>query len=142
MANLTQTPANVAIGSLTQTKIDVFEAGEALTQGMPAYKSSADQLWYKTDANLSAEAAGGVTRPIIVLTPASGANSPFVGAKTGPINVGASLVVGTRYVLSRTAGAICPEADLTTGDYVTSLGVATTSSLLMLDPQVSGVAKP
>jgi len=37
---------------------------------------------------------------------------------------------------------VAPYADLTTNDYVTILGVATTTALLEIDILISGVQKP
>lgn len=139
MANISQTAANVAVGAST-TSIGIFQAGEALTQGQPAYKKASDQKWYRAGAT-TAEKAGSVTRPVIVLTPVA-TNGYFVGAKSGAVNLGATLTVGTRYAISATDGAIAPEADITSTQYVTSLGVASTAALLALDPQVTGIARP
>ena len=60
---------------------------------------------------------------------------------SGKINVGATLTVGETYVLGDTAGAIYPIGDLGSGDYVTYLGYATTTSLLQLMITATGVAK-
>lgn len=145
MANLTQTASSVGIGSssTTATSIGGFnsvQAGEAITQGMPVYLSSTDGKYYKADANASsstAQARG------IALTPAS-TNGYFIihNAIGAYINLGATLTVGTTYVVSATAGAICPIADLTTGDYPCILGTAYSSSLLLTAYSFAGVAKP
>jgi len=45
---------------------------------------------------------------------------------------GASLVVGTTYVLSDTAGGVMPAADLEIGDYPTVLFIANTTALATL----------
>ena len=137
MANLTQTAANVAAGGAS-TVIALVQAGEAITQGQPVYQSSTTLKYLQTDANdtvAKAEAKG------IALTPAS-TDGYFVLSKSGLTNLGATLTVGTLYVVSATKGAICPIADLATNDYVTTLGIATTSALLNLDISVSGVQKP
>lgn len=142
MANLTQTAANVAVGSVNTKITEVpLQAGEALTQGQPAYYKASDRKWYRGDANTSAETAGSNRPVVIVLTPAA-TNGHFVGAQSGLVNLGATLAVGTPYVISATTGAICPYADLVTGDYVTFLGVATTTSLIDFKPEYTGVQKP
>jgi hypothetical protein len=56
--------------------------------------------------------------------------------------VGTTLVVGTTYCVGSTAGAIVPISDLTTGDYVTILGTASTTTQLDLAIKASGVVKP
>jgi len=137
MANLTQTAANVAAGGAS-TSIALVQAGEAITQGQPVYQDSSTLKYLQCDANdtaAKAEAKG------IALSPAS-TNGYFVLAKSGPVNLGATLAVGTLYVVSSTKGAIAPITDLGSSDYVTSLGIATTSALLNLDISISGVQKP
>lgn len=134
MANLTQTAANVKLGSI-QTAITAGLAGESITEGMPVYKAT-DGSWYQDDANSSAAAAA-VTNGI-AMTPAS-TGEPFVIATRGSVNLGATLQKGKTYAVSATKGAICPEGDLTTGDYVKTLGVATSTSLLTLNVNATGV---
>lgn len=135
MADLTQTAANVGIGS--DTEFIRVQVGEAVTQGQPGYRGASNK-WYQTDANLSAAAAAAEG---VFLTPASTDGYAIV-AVGGDVNLGATLVVGETYAVSRTKGKICPIGDLTTGDYVTHLGVAKSTSLMPLNPQPSGVPKP
>ena len=137
MANLSQTAGNVAVGASSTVTV-TLAAGETITQGQPVYQKSSDLLYYKADANASLEAAGS---SYIALTPAS-ASGYFVAVKSGLMNLGATLTVGTTYVVSATAGAICPIVDLTTGDYVTILGTASTSALLSVDITATGIVKP
>jgi hypothetical protein len=137
MADLSITAANVKLGN-TDTRIGVFTAGEALTQGQPVYLSSTDSKYYQTDANdgaAKAEAKG------IALTPAS-ADGAFVLASDGLVNLGTTLTVGQIYVVSTTKGGIAPVGDLASTNYTTILGVATTTALLDIQIQISGVQKP
>lgn len=131
MADLSQTAANVAIGAatlITQTK----QAGEAMTQGMPCYLKTSDNKWYKCDANDTVAKAlcGG-----IVLTPVAG-DGYFMMAIPGTtpgkalVNLGATLAVGTYYGVSASVGLICPISDISTGQYPTGIGFATTTTLL------------
>ncbi len=140
MANLSQTAANVAIGS-RETRTNVVQAGEAVTQGMPVYLSTTDNKYYQSDANGSATSA---QCDGIALT-AAATDGYFVIALPGngsKVDLGATLTVGQIYAVSATKGAICPVADLTTGDYPTILGPATTTALLAFDVIEAGVAKP
>jgi hypothetical protein len=140
MANLSQTAANVAIGS-RETRTNVVQAGEAVTQGMPVYLSTSDNKYYQSDANGSATSA---QCDGIALTSAA-TDGYFVIALPGSgskVNLGATLTVGQIYAVSATKGAICPVADLTTGDFPTILGPATTAALLAFDVIEAGVAKP
>lgn len=135
MADLSQTAANVAMGGST-TKITRVIAGEAITQGNAVYLKTSDSKYYKTDADVLATslAAG------IALTPAS-TDGYFVMATEGLVNLGATLTVGLEYYCSTNAGAICPIGDLTTGDFPTRLGFATSASLIDLKIFSAGVAK-
>lgn len=136
MADLSITAANVKAGSAS-TRVQLVQAGEAIDQGEPAYLAS-DGKYYQTDANdtaIKAQAKG------IAMTPAS-TDGYFLLAVDGLINLGATLAVGQVYVCSATKGGIAPYADLTTNDYVTILGVATTTALLDINLLVSGVQKP
>ena len=136
MADLSITAANVKAGSAS-TRVQLVQAGEAIDQGEPAYLAS-DGKYYQTDANdtaIKAQAKG------IAITPAS-TDGYFLLAVDGLINLGATLAVGQIYVCSATKGGSAPYADLTTNDFVTILGVATTTALLDINLLVSGVQKP
>lgn len=133
MADLTQTAANVHIYD-KDVSTRILKAGGTITQGMPVYKAS-DGDYEPADADAANTAAAAA----IALTPAS-SGEYFVALTKGNVDVGATLVVGTTYVVSTTAGAIAPQADLGSGDYVTVLGIATTTSTLNLNINVSAVA--
>jgi len=136
MANLSQTAANVAAGG-NNVSFSLVQAGEAVTQGQPVYQSSSTLKYLQTDANDTAAKADAKG---IALTPAA-SDGYFLLAKGGPVNLGATLAIGTLYAVSATKGAICPVADLATSDYVTILGIATTTALIDLKISVSGVQK-
>jgi hypothetical protein len=127
MADLSQTRANVALGT-TSARVQVGQAGESISQGMPIYKSTSDSKWYQADANASATTAAATATS---LTPAS-TNGYFVYSSevNALINLGATLTEGETYIVSRTKGAICPIGDATTGDFVRILGQAETTALL------------
>lgn len=136
MANITQTAANVSAGSAA-TRVQLVQAGESITQGMPVYLAS-DGKYYQTDANdtaVKAQAKG------IGVSPAA-IDGYFLMAVDGLINLGATLAVGQVYCVSATKGAIAPYGDLTTNDYVTILGIATTTALIDINIVISGVQKP
>lgn len=134
MADLTQTPGNVKL--VAGTAALVGTAGESLTQGQPAYEASGK--WFRCDANDTAVKAN---CRVIVLTPAALDEQVVLARAGSEVNLGATLAVGTVYAVSANVGAIAPVADLTTGDYVTILGVAKSTSVLAFDPLVSGVQK-
>jgi hypothetical protein len=136
MADLTLTTSQVLPS--TDARFQSGEAGEALTAGMPAYKKPSDSKWYKGDADaLETALAGGIT------VCDAGAGQRVIVQDDGDLvlGAGAAPVVGETYVLSATAGKICPIADLTTGKYVTHLGVGKTGNKLQLHIHPSGIAK-
>ncbi len=141
MANISQTAANVAVGAST-TPTRVVQYGEAVTQGMPLYFAS-DGKWYQADANDTAAKAavgaiavspGAINGYGIVALPSSTPGRSLV-------NLGATLAVGTAYAVSATKGAIAPLSDIGSGEFVTVLGVATTTALLDFQPSISNTAK-
>ena len=127
MANLSQTAASVTVIGEVGT-IDRVTGGEAITQGMPVYLASTGK-WLQHDANTAAAATA---QQGIAMQPCSGDGVRFGICRTkgARINLGATLVKGTVYVVSATKGAICPQADLTTGDYIQILGIAESTSIM------------
>ncbi len=137
MAALTVTAANVGVKE-TGVSLEVVPCGETFTQGQPLYKKSSDNLWYKADSNASSATADAKG---VALTPGA-ASGYAVIVKAGKYNPGATVTVGQIYCVGATAGEIVPYADLTTGDYVTYLGVGSTSSEITLAIKATGVVKP
>ena len=68
----------------------------------------------------------------VALNSALIAGQPVKVQKKGTVTVGGTVVVGKRYVLDGTAGKICPEDDLATNDWVTTIGHGATSTTLKL----------
>jgi hypothetical protein len=86
------------------------------------------------DAEASAQAIG-----IAVTT--AGIGEPVVVAKNGATitQAGTTFTRGLVNYVSVTAGGMAPVAEVSTGDYVTSLGVATSTSSFKINITVSGV---
>ena len=137
MADLSQTRANVKLGNENR-KTRLVQFGESVLQGQPIYADATSNKFLQTDANVSAAVAKAEG---IVLTPASTDGWGIVVTE-GLIDIGATLVVGESYYVSRNKGAIMPVGDLQSGDYPTFLGIAVTTSLLDLQIRAGGVAKP
>lgn len=137
MADISQTAANVLAGSTA--KIRHGTAGATITAGQPLYADATDGGRLKpADANASQATAAVVG----IALHASLDEQPIAYAVAGKVNLGATLTVGQIYVPSATAGAIAPVADLATGHYVTTLGVAISASEIDLAINVSGAVKP
>lgn len=137
MADITITAGNVISGS--GSAVETGTANATITAGQPVYRASADSRFGLSDANSATAEVRDVYG--IALNGAS-AGQPISVHKSGPLTIGATLVVGGVYTLSRTAGGICPVADLTTGDYVSVIGVATSASVLSVVINNSATVKP
>lgn len=136
MADISITAANVGIGSAT-TVTQVVQAGESVTQGQPVYRSTSTGKYLRADNNdtLAKSLVEG-----IAVTAAS-TDGFFLMVSDGQINLGATLGAGTIYVVSSTVGGIAPAADIATGNYVTILGTASTSSVLDIAIKATGIQK-
>ena len=137
MTDIAITAANTKAGA--GASIDHGVAGATITQGQALYYDADAGKWKLADADAATAVERGSGKLGIALNGASD-GQPVAVHRGGNITLGGTLVAGTVYVLSATAGGICPQADLTTGDYVVVLGVATSTTVLAFDPAYSGVA--
>jgi hypothetical protein len=136
MADLTITPANVKPEATTITKHGT--AGATLTAGQSVYIDPTDGTIKPARAN----APGTATIAGVALNGAS-SGQPIAFVVGGEYTPGATVVVGTVYVLSAgVAGGIAPYDDLTTGNRVSILGVATAANKIKINIINSGVAIP
>lgn len=134
MADLTVTAADVVKVGTGNEGSGV--AGGTITAGQPIYKDTGDADKYKAaDSNASALTA---TVDGIALHGASD-GQPIKFQTTGEIDIGATTVNGTTYVLSATAGGIAPDADSTTGWYKSVIGVGKASNNIVLSLNNSGI---
>jgi len=137
MTDLSITAANVVQASDASTSFGT--AGETITAGQVLYKDAADNNELKlADAN----GAAALRVPVGIALNGAAAGQPVRYITSGGLNPGATVVVGKIYVLSATAGGIAPVEDLSSGHYVSVLGIGTTTSNIQLNIQVSGVAVP
>ena len=139
MADLVITAANITKGSVTgYTPITTTgTAGETITAGQAVYINASDSnKIYKADADASSTAAAAVGISLHAAT----AGQPITYLTSGPLNFGAILTAGTYYVVSSTAGGICPTSDLSTGEYSTLLMYAYSTSVGIVMPTATGIA--
>ena len=135
MADITQTAANVAMGSGDQFLTGT--AGETIVAGDVVYlKTSDSRLWKATNAAAASAAAVGVALC------GGAAGQPITYLHSGTITPGGTVVVGEIYCVSTNAGKFAPDADVTSGMYRTVLGIGKTASTIALDIQVGAVAIP
>ena len=137
MSDISITAASVAISTGTS---EAGTAGEALTAGQVVYQAAATGRWWKAQCDgTEAEAAA----KGIALNSAPAAGQPITVQTSGTITAGGTLVEGEIYIVSATAGGLAPEADIiTTGNYVSIVGVAQTAALLKLSFNASGGQVP
>jgi hypothetical protein len=119
------------------TVVRVVQYGGTVSAGQPVVKSSGKYV--AADANASSALA---SAEAIALTPGVADGYGVIAIGGGVILVGTTMTVGTTYLVSRTAGGIMPDADKTTGDYVTILGTASTATQLDLNIKATGIAVP
>lgn len=136
MADLSVTAASVVEGTDAVRRHGI--AGATVTAGQPVYKDSTDSNQLKPTINSAAASAVAVG---IALHAASD-EQPLAYISSGNLNPGATVVVGEIYCVSVNSGGIAPEADVLSADYMTVLGVGSTSSNIQVDIQVSGIALP
>jgi hypothetical protein len=134
MAVLTITAASVAPGTGSKTKSGT--AGAAITQGQPVYLDATAITIFPADADVLASAA-----VVGIALNAASTGQPVTYQTSGPITIGATVVVGTAYYASTTTGGVCRESDLASGDFATFLGFATSTTVITLDIKAAGVAK-
>jgi hypothetical protein len=121
MANLSITAADVICTPPTGDIAAI--SGEAFAVGDILYKKPSDGLYYKAVAT-SAEAAAAAC---MALTATAAAGQPFFGSRSLTIDVGA-VTEGVLYFVAATAGKLCPESDLVSGNFKTLFGFGSSDS--------------
>lgn len=125
--DLAITPAAVVKG--TGAVVRNGTAGVAITAGQTVYEDASDGNKVKlADADLSAAAA---TLKGVALH-AAAAGQPIAYQDGGNLTLNAVLTAGKVYVLSATAGGIAPVADLAAGWRTSLVGIALSTTSLML----------
>lgn len=135
MADLTITAANV-IAQSGSTKTS-GTAGATITAGKIVYLDSADGKYKLADADSATTA---VRSPAGVALNGAADGQPLSVCTSGPVTIGATMSAGVAYYLSPTPGGIAPVADILAGDYPSILGIATSTTVLTVKIQESGVA--
>lgn len=121
----------------SDTKVFHKPASGAIASGKVVYENGSGQTVVADHSAAASALAIGIT---FTKTSASGEEQYYV--KEGKMYIGAAaLTQGVAYYLG-TSGQIIPEADLGSGDYVTFLGIASSTSVLDIKIIQSGVAKP
>jgi hypothetical protein len=137
MADLVITPGNVVAGA-NAVKVQGI-AGEGITAGQPVARDSITRKLLRADNNA---ANADLRTPVGIALHAASLDQPLMFQTEGDINLGAALTVGVPYFLGDAPGGISPLADLTSGEFVTLLGIASTTSNFKLKILASGAAVP
>lgn len=135
MADLSITAASVVAGSSARIAHGV--AGAALTAGQAVYLDAADNRYKLADSNSVTPAA---RVPVGIALNGAASGQPVAVAEKGPVTIGATLTAGVALYLSDTPGGIAPVADVGSGEYSSIIGMATSTTVLDVDIQSSGVA--
>lgn len=135
MAAITITAVSIGVGA--DAAFERFEVGEAVDHGELIYFDTAngDYRLADADAEASAKAAG------IAVTAGAGDGSYVLAITRGKLLIqsGPGMVKGTEYYCGTTPGQIVPKSDLASGDYVTRVGIANSTTELQVDIRVTGV---
>lgn len=137
MANLTITTSSVVPGSAAILLFD-HAAGAEITAGQAVYLDDSS-LWQLLDADNATGTE--ITRTIgIAMNHAYTGQKLTVNIRDTDLTIGATVTAGSTYFGSTTPGAICPFADLASGDYPVTLFIAKSSTNVNLNPSAAGAA--
>jgi hypothetical protein len=134
MADLAITPANVVVYAGAQKESGI--AGETIVAGKVLYRHTDGTLKLADDSTAAKAAAVGISLN------GGAAGQPISYVRSGGLNPGGTVVVGTVYGVTDTPGGIGPLSDRAAADFVTVLGIGITASRINLAIQASGVAIP
>ena len=135
MADYTITPANVKISG-SNVRTSTVQVGEAVTEGQALYLDNASGKYMLADATDTTKAlVAGMT-----LTSAD-ADGYALMQTSRTYFAGTTLVKGDPVFLSATAGGgdLCPHADLGSGNAVTLIGFASSTSEIELAINPTGI---
>ncbi len=116
----------------------VLVAGETITAGQPVYQNSSSLAIYKADANASDPAY----KVIGISENGAAAGQPISVCESDPaFTPGCTMAIGDVVILSATAGGITEAANKASGWFVSSLGVAYSTTQMDFKIVRSDVAK-
>jgi len=138
MPALTITSANLALTSSSQLlEIEPHLFGEAGTAGAAYYRKASDNKLWLGDNGTAEEA---VVIGILV-TPTVAANGSGLLVIAGQLIIGGTMVEGVTYALA-TGGQIIPIDELVSTELTTIIGTASSTTVLDLAIQVTGIEQP
>lgn len=138
MADISITAASVR-ASANGVILKQYNYGATLTAGQLVYLDT-NSKWQAKDAN--AAVTGNNVADVTGVTLSGGANNQpgVVCIRDSDFEPGATLSNGASYYASANAGAICPAADVASGNYPTFVMVAKSTTKANLNPTAAGIA--
>lgn len=131
--------ANSVVKSTGAALRTEFVAGEAVTAGQSVYLKTSDSKWWLAQADGTAEESGSGTILGVALN-AAAAGQPVIVQTGGTITIGATVAAGVFYYLGATAGGIYPVGDLSSTNYVSTVGYGASTTTLIINPVPTGKA--
>ena len=133
MADLVITDSDVLVSD--SVRVSAVEVGEAVSAGEVIVYDPVDEDWVLA-SNATAVLSGNENNAYIGIAVSNAAAGQRVAAVVSgdqDITLGSVLTAGRVYVLSA-AGKISPESDAATDDWLTIIGYAKSSTVLLFNP--------
>lgn len=138
MSDVSITAANVVPASDAQIGTGI--AGATITAGQSIQLEASSGTWKLASAATTAILAG--SGGVAVAVSGASAGQPVSYIQSGTTAIGGTVVKTGIYVVSPTnPGGIAPIADLGSGNYLSILGYATTTGILAITRNATGVTK-
>lgn len=125
-----------AVRPTSDTVYILIMYGETISAGQPVYLDAADNKYKLADNNASSATA---TIRGVSITPGVDLGYGLVATSGSIILVGTTAAVGETYYVGATAGQIVPDGDLATGNYVSRIGTASSTTQIKLALETTGV---
>jgi hypothetical protein len=127
-----------AVRPTANTTTRNVQYGATIAAGQPVYLDSTNK------AQLADSNASAVTAAVkgVAMTPGVNGGFGLIATDGAIILVGTTMAVGETYYVGATAGTIIPDADLTTGDFVSRIGTAATATQINLSIEATGILHP
>jgi hypothetical protein len=125
-----------AVRPTSTTVISLVQYGATISAGQSVYLDPSDSKYKLADSNASSATAAVKG---VAVTPGVDTGYGYVATSGSIILVGTTMTVGETYHVGATAGTIVPDADLTTGDYVSRIGTGASATQLDLSIKATGI---
>ncbi len=119
-------------------------AGTAIAAGQLCYKKASDNKYYLADCDATAVAADSQADNVAGIALCSAdEDQPIKLQTSGTVTVSSVLTVGTVLYLSNVAGGITATyADIVSTDWLTTIGIPSSATVINLDINRTAIQKP